>query len=77
MHIQGNTNVGLVGTSGSGKSTLFNLIFGLYAPQSGNIYVNGHNIKNLNINQLRKYLAMVPQNTNLFNESILQNLFLN
>lgn len=63
-----------VGPSGCGKSTILRLLFRFYEPQSGNIYVDGQNIKHVTMDSLRKAIGVVPQDTTLFNNSIYYNI---
>ncbi|KAI9275658.1 P-loop containing nucleoside triphosphate hydrolase protein [Phascolomyces articulosus] len=63
-----------VGPSGCGKSTILRLLFRFYEPQSGNIYVDGQNIKDIRMDSLRKAIGVVPQDTSLFNNTILYNV---
>ncbi|MBW9170586.1 ABC transporter ATP-binding protein/permease [Clostridium estertheticum] len=70
---QGET-VGIIGSTGSGKSTLVNLIPRFYDVISGEIKVNGVNIKELDIKSLREKIAIVPQKALLFSGSILDNM---
>lgn len=67
---------GIVGESGSGKSTLFYLIQKLYPIQSGRITWNGESIDRLSTKVLRQKIACVPQEIELFNESIAFNITL-
>jgi ABC-type bacteriocin transporter len=67
---------GIVGESGSGKSTLFYLIQKLYPIQTGRITWNGESINNLSTEVLRQKIAYVPQEIELFNESITFNITL-
>ncbi|MGB0732842.1 MAG: peptidase domain-containing ABC transporter [Pontibacterium sp.] len=64
----------VAGDTGSGKSTLAKLLSGLYRPQSGNIRLDGADIRQLNTQDLRKALAYVPQKTELFRGTIAQNI---
>ena len=66
--------VALVGESGVGKSTVIDLIYAFYFANKGKIEVGGYDIKKINLHTLRNMIAMVPQETNLFNESIKYNL---
>jgi ATP-binding cassette, subfamily B, bacterial len=66
--------IALVGASGAGKSTLINLLMRFYDPQSGHIYVDGNEIKDLTIKSLRRTMAIVPQETILFAGSIAANI---
>ena len=62
------------GESGCGKSSIFKLLYKFYEPNSGNIYINHKNIKNLNIDYLRSQIAIIPQEINMFNDSLKYNL---
>ena len=66
--------IGLCGHSGSGKSTLINLILHFYEPESGEIYIDGVNIKELDQNELRKQIGVVLQETYLFAGTIRDNI---
>jgi len=71
--LQGET-VGIIGSTGAGKSTLVNLIPRFYDVISGEIKVNGVNIKELDIKSLREKIAVVPQKALLFSGTILDNM---
>jgi ABC-type transport system involved in Fe-S cluster assembly fused permease/ATPase subunit len=64
----------LVGESGGGKSTIMRLIFRYYNPESGQIRVDGKDVQDITIDSLRKFIGVVPQDCNMFNESIMYNL---
>lgn len=66
--------VGIIGSTGSGKSTLVNLIPRFYDTLSGEIKVNGVNIKKLDIKSLREKIAVVPQKAILFSGTIHGNI---
>lgn len=66
--------IGLVGSSGSGKSTLIRLLFRLYEPTSGSITMDGVPLQKLSLQQLRRSIAVVPQDVVLFNDSIANNI---
>ena len=66
--------VAIVGPSGAGKSTISRLLFRFYDVTSGAITIDGADIKNVTQNSLRQQIGMVPQDTVLFNESILYNI---
>lgn len=68
------TSTAIVGESGSGKSTLLKLIFRFYDITKGSIKLDGHNIQDLKLQSLRSHFGVVPQDTVLFNSSILYNL---
>lgn len=65
--------LGVIGASGSGKSTLIDLLMGIINPQSGNIYVDDKNIKNITKSWQRN-IGYVPQDTYLLDESIKNNI---
>jgi ATP-binding cassette subfamily B protein len=66
--------VALVGRSGSGKSTLVKLLFRYFEPNEGHILMDGIDIRNLDITGYRKRLAIVHQEVDVFNGTLLDNL---
>lgn len=66
--------VAVVGHSGSGKSTLSRLLYRFYDVQDGAITIDGHDLRDLTQHSLRRAIAIVPQDTVLFNDSILYNI---
>jgi len=66
--------VALVGESGVGKTTIADLVSGYYFPNRGKILVDGIDIKKLNLTDLRKAIAVVPQEIDLFNDTIEHNI---
>ena len=68
--------VALVGQSGSGKSTLSDLISRFYDVKIGEVKIDGENIKNLKITDVRKLMGIVNQESILFNDSIFNNILL-
>lgn len=66
--------VAISGVSGSGKSTLANLLLRFYEFESGEIMLNGENIRNFTLSSIRNEIAVVPQDIYLFNTSILENV---
>ena len=66
--------IALVGESGVGKTTLVDLISGYYFPTSGQVLIDGHDIRNLDLTFLRKNIAVVPQEVSLFNDTIENNI---
>lgn len=66
--------VALVGQSGSGKSTITNLITRFYDINEGAIYVDGTNIKDIRLEDLRDLMGLVTQDSILFNETVENNL---
>lgn len=66
--------VAIVGPSGSGKSSTLQLIAALYSPNSGRITIAGQDVRDLRQASLRQHLAVVPQDTVLMNDSIMENI---
>lgn len=64
----------IVGPSGCGKSTVLRLLFRFYDPKGGRVLVNGTDIKDIQLDSLRKAIGVVPQDTVLFNDSIYYNV---
>lgn len=63
-----------VGESGGGKSTVFRLLFRFYNPEDGSIQLDGHDVQGLSIDSVRRHIGVVPQDTVLFNETLMYNL---
>jgi ABC-type transport system involved in Fe-S cluster assembly fused permease/ATPase subunit len=61
----------LVGESGQGKSTIFRLLFRFYNLQDGCIFIDGQNVQDISIDSLRRQIGVVPQDTVLFNETVM------
>ncbi len=74
LRIPKGKKVALVGLSGSGKSTIANIILRLYDNYSGSILINSKDIKELDLTDVRNSVAIVTQETILFNESIFNNI---
>lgn len=68
------TTTAFVGESGGGKSTVFRLLFRFYNTQDGSIQLDGNDIKDITIDSLRSHIGVVPQDTILFNETLMYNL---
>ena len=66
--------VGIVGTTGSGKSTLINLLMRFYDGYSGEILVDGHNIKNFDLSAFRGQIGYVQQEPMMFSDTIFNNI---
>jgi ABC-type multidrug transport system fused ATPase/permease subunit len=66
--------VAFVGESGSGKSTIANLVRRAFDPQSGEILINGNNLRDLELKSLLKKIGSVDQEVNLFDKSIRDNI---
>ena len=66
--------IALVGPSGAGKTTLTNLIPRFYDPSFGGVFVDGHNLKDVDLRWLREQMALVLQDPFLFNDTIKANI---
>jgi ABC-type multidrug transport system fused ATPase/permease subunit len=67
-------SVALVGESGCGKSTFVNLVMRFYDVDSGDVFVDGVNIKDYDLHSLREHISMVMQEPIIFNYNILENV---
>jgi subfamily B ATP-binding cassette protein MsbA len=74
LHIKPGQLVALVGASGAGKTTLSNLLLRFYDPQYGAVRIGGVDIREASTADLRKQIAVVAQETILFNETIRRNI---
>ena len=74
--IEAGSKVALVGASGAGKSTLAHLLMRFWDPQQGDISIDGINIKDMPLAHFRNHVAIVAQDTYLFNASISDNLLM-
>ncbi|XP_046391911.1 iron-sulfur clusters transporter ABCB7, mitochondrial isoform X2 [Ischnura elegans] len=74
FEIPAGKKVAIVGGSGSGKSTIIRLLFRFYEPSSGQIMIGGKDISSVNLESLRKSIAIVPQDSVLFHNTIFYNL---
>jgi len=66
--------VAIVGKSGSGKSTTLKLLQRMYDVDSGSIRIDGHDVTNVTLESLRSSIGIIPQDTALFNDTILYNI---
>lgn len=66
--------VALVGRSGAGKTSIANLLCRFYDPIHGQVSIDGHDLRNVTLNSLRRQVAVVLQDTFLFNASVRENL---
>lgn len=62
FHMEKNHRVGLFGPNGCGKTTLVKLMMGILKPQSGEVYLEGNNIKNLSLSEIGKKVGFIFQN---------------
>ncbi|PLT24369.1 ABC transporter ATP-binding protein [Pseudoalteromonas sp. MelDa3] len=74
LNIKPGEKIGLVGRSGAGKSTLVNLLLRFYDTDSGTIKIDGQNITDVSQESLRRYIAMVTQDTSLLHRSVKDNI---
>jgi ATP-binding cassette subfamily B protein len=72
--VQQGQRIALVGPSGAGKSTLFDLLLRFRDPIKGAINIAGHNIKTMNLHDLRDLYALVPQQPILFSANVFDNI---
>lgn len=74
IQIEPGSSVALVGPSGAGKSTLFHLLLRFHDPDQGKITLNGINIRELDLAELRSRVVLVPQDPVLFSGTIRDNI---
>lgn len=74
FNIKAGETVGLVGSTGSGKTTMTRLLMRFHDPLSGNLEIDGIDIKDLKLNSLRGSISLVSQNTTLFPGTVRENI---
>ena len=74
LPIEAGRSLALVGPSGAGKSTVFELLQRFYDPQRGRILLDGRDIRELGLQQLREHIALVPQQPALFTADVRYNI---
>jgi ATP-binding cassette subfamily B protein len=74
LTIKDKEKIAIMGSSGNGKSTLIKLIMGYYKISNDMIYINGRDINDYTLNDLRKQISYVNQNNKLFNMTIMENI---
>ncbi|ENO83986.1 ABC transporter ATP-binding protein, partial [Thauera linaloolentis] len=74
LHVRPGQMIALVGPTGAGKSTLVNLLTRFHDPGSGTLRIDGHDIRTLDKNGLRRHFGMVLQDTHLFSASVRDNI---
>ncbi|KAK5646011.1 hypothetical protein RI129_004475 [Pyrocoelia pectoralis] len=74
LSVPAGKKIAIVGGSGSGKSTLVRLLYRFYDPKQGNIFIGDQNIRDVDVDSLRKCISVVPQDSVLFHDSIKHNL---
>ncbi|ROR21754.1 ATP-binding cassette subfamily B protein [Mobilisporobacter senegalensis] len=74
FHVEPGETIALVGPTGAGKTTIVNLISRFYDIQSGNIYVDGYNLKDVSIESLRQQMGIMTQDNFLFSGTVKENI---
>lgn len=74
LHIKPGETIGIVGFSGAGKTTLVSMLPRFYDVGSGGIMIDGQCLNDLDVNYLRENIALVTQNTTLFNATVRENI---
>jgi ATP-binding cassette subfamily B protein len=74
FQVKSGETIALVGPSGSGKTTIFNLLLRFYDPSAGAVRVDGVNVADADLTELRRRLAVVPQDVALFADTIAENI---
>lgn len=74
LHIKPGETIGIVGFSGAGKTTLVSMLPRFYDVGSGDIIIDGQCLNDLDVNYLRENIALVTQNTTLFNATVRENI---
>jgi ATP-binding cassette subfamily B protein len=72
--VKGGERIAIVGASGAGKSTLVKLLFRFYDVTKGRILIDGQDIRTVTQQSLRRHIGIVPQDTVLFNDTLLNNV---
>jgi ATP-binding cassette subfamily B protein len=74
LTIRPGEKLGIVGASGAGKSTLVSLLLRLYDPEKGQVLIDGHDVRRITQESLRRQIGMVTQETAMFNRSARDNI---
>ncbi|MBL4607569.1 MAG: ATP-binding cassette domain-containing protein [Pseudomonadales bacterium] len=74
LKLEAGKTVAFVGPSGAGKTTFFDLLLRFYDPQEGGIYIDGVNIRDITLEELRRDIAVVPQLPALFTGTVKENI---
>jgi ATP-binding cassette subfamily C protein CydD len=67
-------SLAIVGKSGIGKSSLFSLLLGFTQPDTGKIFIQGHDVEGISLSERRQYLSWLPQQPRLFSLNVLENI---
>jgi len=74
LTVNAGEHLAIVGPNGGGKSTIINLVCRFYDPQEGEVLIDGVSVRDVALNDLRRRIALVTQQTELFNETVLHNI---
>ncbi len=74
LEVRAGQTIAIVGSSGSGKTTLINLIPRFYDPTGGRILIDGADLRDVTLSSLRRQIAMVTQDTFLFDDTVRKNI---
>jgi len=74
LHVAPGESLALVGPTGSGKSTVAGLLARLYDPEDGRVLLDGHDLRELRLSEVRRAVALVFEETFLFSESVAENI---
>jgi ATP-binding cassette subfamily B protein len=74
LNIHAGDTIAVVGPSGAGKTTLFQLLLRFYDPQQGSIQIDGADIRQLDLHDLRDMIGIVPQDTIIFSTNAMENI---
>jgi len=74
LHVAPGESLALVGATGSGKSTVAGLLARLYDPEEGRVLLDGHDLRDLRLSDVRRVVALVFEETFLFSESVRENI---
>ncbi|WP_246736267.1 ABC transporter transmembrane domain-containing protein [Enterovirga aerilata] len=74
LRVEAGERVALVGPSGAGKSTVFQLLLRFYDPQAGRVLIDGHDLRELDPAELRRRIALVPQDPVIFMGTVAENI---
>jgi len=74
LHVPAGSSLAIVGATGAGKSTLINLIGRFYDPTSGQVLIDGHDVRSMDLSTLRHQIGMVAQDTLLFSATLAENI---